>query len=211
MIQKSSRTGRPRAFEPEVALDSAMRRFWSQGFEATSLDDLEAATGLSRSSLYNTFGTKRELFEHALRRYLDTLEANLLDPLENGTEGLVDIELFIDRLGSQLDDPRFVAGCLLTNSLAEFGGRDASVVRHGNAYLERAGQAIHSALTRAAARGEIEAADVGSRSEVLVGLVLGINLIARSGLGKARLSALVTAVHAELDGWRAAGARPDNP
>lgn len=202
MIQKSFRTGRPLAFEPDTALDAVMRLFWARGYEGTSLDDLEAATHLSRSSLYNTFGTKRELFDRAVRRYLDIVDANLLGPLETGTEGVADVERFVDRLGSQLDDPRFVAGCLLTNSLAEFGGRDAAVVRHGQVYLERAGRAIHSALTRAAERGEIDEATVGSRSELLVGLVLGINLVARSGVGKVRLSALVTAVHAEIAGWR---------
>src|ERR687898_2761085 len=108
MIQKSARAGRPLAFEPGVALDAVMRLFWAQGFEATSLDDLEAATGLSRSSLYNTFGTKRELFERAMRQYLDLVDANLLDPLETGTEGLADLDRFVSRLGSQLDDPGFV-------------------------------------------------------------------------------------------------------
>jgi TetR/AcrR family transcriptional regulator, transcriptional repressor for nem operon len=205
MVQKSAsrtRTGRPLAFDPDGALDAAMRQFWAHGFEATSLEDLERATGLSRSSLYNTFGSKRVLFERAVDRYMAVLDHQLLDPLETGDAGLADLETFVDRLGSQLDEASVVAGCLLTNSLAEFGGRDRGVVRQGHAYLDRARRAIGTALARASDRGEIDAAANAARTELILGLVLGVNIVARSGVGKTDLDALVAAVHAEIGTWR---------
>jgi AcrR family transcriptional regulator len=78
VVQKSSdppvdaaprRRGRPRAFEPEAALIGAMDVFWAEGFAATSLDELSAATGLNRPSLYGAFGDKRALYLQAYRRY----------------------------------------------------------------------------------------------------------------------------------------------
>lgn len=63
------RRGRPRAFEPEVALAKAMDTFRDGGFAATSLDDLSEAMGINRPSLYGTFGDKRELFLKAYERY----------------------------------------------------------------------------------------------------------------------------------------------
>jgi TetR/AcrR family transcriptional regulator, copper-responsive repressor len=78
MVQKKARTarppalrprGRPRAYEPEVALHQAMDVFWKDGFAATSLDDLSAATGMNRPSLYSAFGDKRALYIQAYRRY----------------------------------------------------------------------------------------------------------------------------------------------
>ena len=200
MVQNSPRTGRPLEFEPAVALDAAMRLFWLKGYQRTSLEDLEESTGLSRSSLYNTFGSKRKLFEQALTWYLGVLDEQLLGPLESGSEGLADIRRFVDRLGSQLE-PGSIAGCLLTNSLAEFGGRDEQVVRQGHAYLDRARRAIGTALLRAASRGEIEAEVVGARTDLLLGLVLAINLIARSGIGSWDLDALVAAIQAEVSLW----------
>ena len=61
--------GRPRAFEPDVALGKAMNTFRDGGFAATSLDDLSEAMGINRPSLYGTFGDKRDLFLKAYERY----------------------------------------------------------------------------------------------------------------------------------------------
>ncbi len=77
MVQKDARMsaeparrrGRPRAFEPDTALTQAMDVFWQDGFAATSLDDLSAATGLNRPSLYGAFGDKRALYVQAYRQY----------------------------------------------------------------------------------------------------------------------------------------------
>src|SRR5271157_5714 len=63
------RRGRPRAFEPDAALARAMDVFWREGFAATSLDELSAATGLNRPSLYGAFGDKRALYIQAYRHY----------------------------------------------------------------------------------------------------------------------------------------------
>ena len=65
------RRGRPRAYEPDVALGKALDLFRKDGFAATSLDDLSAATGMNRPSLYGAFGDKRELFIKSYRRYRD--------------------------------------------------------------------------------------------------------------------------------------------
>jgi AcrR family transcriptional regulator len=69
------RRGRPRAYQPEVALGKALDLFRKDGFAATSLDDLSAATGMNRPSLYGAFGDKRELFIKSYRRYREDARA----------------------------------------------------------------------------------------------------------------------------------------
>jgi AcrR family transcriptional regulator len=86
MVQKAERNapkagprrrGRPRAFEPETALAQAMDVFWKDGFAATSLDDVSAATGLNRPSLYGAFGDKRALYVQAYQHYRTRANAAL--------------------------------------------------------------------------------------------------------------------------------------
>src|SRR5205809_7789855 len=75
----TKRRGRPRAYEPEVALGKALDLFRKGGFAATSLDDLSAATGMNRPSLYGAFGDKRELYIKSYQRYRDDARAAMLD------------------------------------------------------------------------------------------------------------------------------------
>src|SRR4030088_1282945 len=73
------RRGRPRAYQPEVALGKALDLFRRDGFTATSLDDLSAATGMNRPSLYGAFGDKRELYIKSYQRYRADARAAMSD------------------------------------------------------------------------------------------------------------------------------------
>ena len=77
------RRGRPRAYEPDVALAKALDLFRKDGFAATSLDDLSAATGMNRPSLYGAFGDKRELYIKSYQRYRDDARAAMIDIFRN--------------------------------------------------------------------------------------------------------------------------------
>jgi TetR/AcrR family transcriptional regulator, copper-responsive repressor len=73
------RRGRPRAYQPEIALGKALDLFRKDGFAATSLDDLSAATGMNRPSLYSAFGDKRELYIKSYQRYRADARAAMID------------------------------------------------------------------------------------------------------------------------------------
>jgi AcrR family transcriptional regulator len=73
------RRGRPRAYQPEIALGKALDLFRKDGFAATSLDDLSAATGMNRPSLYGAFGDKRELYLKSYARYRADARAVMVD------------------------------------------------------------------------------------------------------------------------------------
>jgi TetR/AcrR family transcriptional regulator, copper-responsive repressor len=78
-VSEPKRRGRPRAYQPEVALARALDLFRKEGFAATSLDDLSAATGMNRPSLYSAFGDKRELYIKAYARYRSDARAAMAD------------------------------------------------------------------------------------------------------------------------------------
>src|SRR4051812_33335881 len=73
------RRGRPRAYQPEIALGKALDLFRSEGFAATSLDQLSAATGMNRPSLYGAFGDKRELYIKSYQRYREDARAAMVE------------------------------------------------------------------------------------------------------------------------------------
>src|SRR3974390_3459283 len=76
--------GRPRAYDPDLALTRAMDVFWKDGLAGTSLDELSAATGMNRPSLYGAFGDKRELYIKAYQHYRDRSRAGMVALLGRG-------------------------------------------------------------------------------------------------------------------------------
>ncbi|WP_169736773.1 TetR/AcrR family transcriptional regulator [Pseudonocardia spinosispora] len=169
--------GRPPAFDRTAVLDTVMRMFWRHGYTAVSMPDVCAATGLSTSSLYNSFGTKLDLFVAALARYHDTvLEAFMLGPMARGEQGLDDVEAFLDRLGSTLD-ATVARGCLAVNTIAEFRDPPPSVAEHTARYRQLLRMSLRAALGRAAELGQIPPDSVDARTEALVPMVLAYNLL----------------------------------
>ena len=76
--------GRPRAYDPDTALNAALGAFWKSGFAATSLDDISAATGMNRPSLYGAFGDKKSLYRKALGKFSDEFLGGLEKALFGG-------------------------------------------------------------------------------------------------------------------------------
>ena len=95
------RRGRPRGYEPEVALAKALDLFRKDGFAGTSLDDLSAATGMNRPSLYGAFGDKRELYIKTYQRYRADAKAAMADifkvelPIRKRLQRIYDVALDI--------------------------------------------------------------------------------------------------------------------
>lgn len=116
-------------FDEDAVLDSILTVFWRQGYEATSLDNLVAATGVKKQSLYNSFGNKEAMFRKAYEHYLAKLE-DALDGATRSCDGtpLARIRAFMESFIGVATDPATPAGCLVTNSAVEFGYQQDSAV-----------------------------------------------------------------------------------
>lgn len=203
MTASQPSAGRPLAFLPDAALEAAMRLFWERGFEATSLQDLERRMGLGRSSFYNSFGSKRELFERVLAEYERRGERTFI-ALEDGRLGLADAHAFFANLTERLSATPRRPGCLMVNSIVEFGGTDPHVAGSGRRYFGRVEAALMAALRRAAKRGEIPPAGLEARARLLLAIAIALNVQARAGASHEELSALAKAARREMNGWRIA-------
>ena len=103
--------GRPRSFSEGAALDAAMRVFWEKGYEGSSLDDLTAAMGINRSSLYATFGDKEALFRRVMDRYAAGPLSFLSEALEQPSARAV-VEALLRGTVRFLADSTHPRGCL---------------------------------------------------------------------------------------------------
>ncbi len=131
--------GRPREFDTDQALESAMRQFWSKGYEATSLQNLLEVMDVSKSSFYETFGSKHELFEQCLTLYANTLVASLREELHQAKTGLSFIEKVLKGLVDEASAKGEKCGCLIVNTTNELAQRDkiiAKLVANGTKNLQ---------------------------------------------------------------------------
>src|SRR5580692_1486187 len=112
--------GRPRAFNTEKALDSAMQVFWRKGYLGTSLSDLTDAMGIERPSLYAAFGNKKSLFRKALERYFKGPSAYLHDALQEPTARAV-VERLFQAIVDLLTDPQTPTTCLWVHGALSCG------------------------------------------------------------------------------------------
>ncbi|KAB1656302.1 TetR/AcrR family transcriptional regulator [Pseudoclavibacter chungangensis] len=117
------------AFDRDEVVRSALEVFWRDGYAGASLPTLEGATGLSRSSIYNTFGSKRGLFDAAVQNYLDEVVRPRLRPLRSVTVDRAAILDYLDGLRAVFSRAVGPPGCLLVNAAATPLAADGDVAR----------------------------------------------------------------------------------
>jgi AcrR family transcriptional regulator len=191
--------GRPKSYEADSVVTAAGSAFWSQGYAQCSIDQLEAVTGLSRSSLYHGFGTKRDLFDAALEDYLLTITTPTLAPVEaEGPPFDVCVDLFRS-LAAGFRKRGAGRGCLMINSIAELGGREASFEKVASAYVDRLRAAFSNVLEGGVRRGVMDSRQATERAELLTSALLGAWLVVRVDAKAAAV--MCDAIANEAAGW----------
>jgi TetR/AcrR family transcriptional regulator, transcriptional repressor for nem operon len=147
---------RTKAFEPEEALEKAMRLFWRKGYESASVQDLVEATGVNRFSLYETFGDKHQLFLAAIDRYAKTRAAGKLEKLEAGKDAREAIREYFDDLVDELCSEDGRRGCFLLNCAVESAPHDAKVAKRVGAHFKRLERAFYEALRKSKSKSQPE-------------------------------------------------------
>ncbi|MGW0193044.1 TetR/AcrR family transcriptional regulator [Nonomuraea sp. NPDC003201] len=187
--------GRPKQFDPDVAVGHAMDVFWRKGYAATTPQDLVDALGIGKGSLYNAFGSKHALFEAALSRYRDSQAAALIEMLEEPGPVKDRLRRAL-RLLSEMDlaDPDR-RGCMAVNTAAELGQSDESAAQLVRRMFDRTEDAFRALVEEGRRTGEI-AADRDARAvgSLLLNTVVGMRLLARVADGPDRLTRVVDAV-----------------
>ena len=190
---------RTKEFDRDVVLDKAMRLFWRQGYEATSLRDLLVAMGIGRQSMYDTFGDKHALFLAALDRYAATVGAPLFAPLrEPGPVKPALRHVFAAAIDGSLDAS--CPGCLMVNATAELAPSDRDVARRAEANLWGGEELFRIALERGQESGEIDRRhDPRALALFLYNALQGLRVTAKATPDRQVLESIVDVTLSVLD------------
>lgn len=189
---------RPRAFHENPTLSRAMRVFWQQGYEGTSMRDLTRATGLNASSLYNTWGDKERLFERVLGHYVEGIVQRRIDTYLLDGDPIHGLRRFFETTFDYIDDDTPALACLLTNTAQELARRPDSVNRCLSEGMARVENAFRAALVRAADRLPA-GSDPDTLAAALAMGLQGLLVSSRVTPDKARLGALTDAILAPIE------------
>jgi TetR/AcrR family transcriptional repressor of nem operon len=191
---------RTRQFDERQVLIAAMLVFWEKGYEGTSIQDLEKAMGLKRTSIYNTFGNKRSLFERVVSCYRESVMGALFDAMDQAP----DIRTGVKRLLNAALDIHFnedyPGGCLVVLSVLESGQHD----EHSTAVLENTikelKQGLQARLTKAKRRGELAPdLDTGSTATTIATSMTGMMVLGKAHFRRSDLKKTINQVLQLLD------------
>lgn len=192
---------RPREFDEEAVLDSALRTFWENGYEGTSVEDLVQSTGLGRASLYGAFGDKEQLFERVLARYLQAAEGVLAitkDEALTAPEALD--RLMRGRLGETCGKKSSPKGCFLLLTGTAGDGPPAAREALG-ASMQQLEKLIAQVIRRGQANKQLaNTQDPVALARFLVVVMQGVSASARAGWGQERLGVVIDEALAHVVG-----------
>lgn len=183
---------RTKSFDIKQVLDKAVRIFWLQGYEATSIPMLEVQMGIKRQSLYDTFENKHNLFLSSLKHYHDHIIVRNFEKILIAPSPKKAIKNYFHQRVRDIGDPKVIDGCFVTNSLTELGLSDLEVKKQTKKTLEYMEHVFYKSIMRAQNLGEIDS----SKNAKLIATQLlnnaqGLFVMSKSGMSRKKLKALV--------------------
>jgi TetR/AcrR family transcriptional repressor of nem operon len=191
--------GRPRLFDLDDAVTSALNVFWERGYGATTPAQLLDAIGVGKGSFYNAFGTKHALFEQALRRYGDNRVASLPSRLAESGPVSQRIREYLERLAAPENEKALRRGCFAANTAAELGSRDPAAMNIVRRTFKRMESVLEATLVQGQKKGELDdGLDPKGVASMLLALLIGISVLAKVDSPAARGKRIAQAVGALL-------------
>jgi len=194
--------GRPRLFDEDAVLDELTALFWRKGYSQTSMADLVEASGVHKSSLYSTFGTKEELFAKILQRYLAGRMDMMSALVEQAGPGVDGIHAFLEMLRGDLVSGTGQWGCLLVNSSSELSGTAPGFEGFGATFRKALRERLRALIRQAEPEGAANERVSDQRTDLFMTFMLGLNLTVRGGADEDEIGRVIDAMQATVDTWR---------
>lgn len=182
-----------KCYDETEVLDSAMKAFWSNGYEATSLQDLVKATGINRGSIYNAFPGKRALFMRALEHYDRIYRIDHLNEIAEKHAPVEAIITVFKKAVTKPIDSDTPWGCLLVNTTLELSPHDPEVAEFVDQSLRGVEAFFYSRIEAAKQDKTIHAAlNSESTAKSLLSLFLGLRVLTRTNIRQSTIEAITS-------------------
>lgn len=168
---------RPREFDIDVALENAMQAFWSHGYESTSMADLMEAMDLQKGSIYKAFGDKHTLFIQAMERYLEDAHEFDKSMIEKAVTPKEALNSWFNKEMKRMCGQPLKRGCLMVNSLTEFGSQDEDVARLVKEHSSKTANLIAKTIEKGQSLGEFRN-DMSANDQAQLILVSLVGMLA---------------------------------
>ncbi|MGO4108965.1 TetR/AcrR family transcriptional regulator [Paenibacillus sp. YAF4_2] len=177
---------RSKEFEESAVLDKAMRLFWQQGYEKTSMTDLVEHMGIHRRSLYDTFGDKHQLFLKAMDRFDNKISISLAGGVKRSKTAVEALQFIFEfMIAGEEDSP---PGCLMVNSAVELAVRDADVDTKSIETFAAGEQLLKEIIEWGQRDGQFSTDyEAGELAEYLHNAWVGLRVMARTSVAKEKL------------------------
>lgn len=178
--KQTGRKGRPTLFDPQQVEEQVADLFWDQGYDGVSMSDITSATGLSKSSLYNSFGGKDALFKAALTRYhINTVQTGA-DWLaaDDGVDPMEKLDQLLQGPADDVHGQGDTRGCFLCNTASDGAGRAPDIDTLVGEGFARLDLGLRTLLQRYAPEAEPEAIQDAAR--LILTIYTGMRVRSRS-------------------------------
>lgn len=184
---------RPRSFDPDEALDLARDVFWEKGFQGTSLDDITAATGLAKPSLYAAFGDKNALFLKVLERYHARIVANAERIVNDGPSAREAVNRWLTGFVPFCSGVKGKRGCLSINTAADGAAVQKEVRKRIGDFNRKLEELLRNRL-RADRSQFSDGFDPEGTAHTIMAIYLGLMVLAKDAPDAARVRATLDQV-----------------
>lgn len=196
------RTGRPRSFDRDAALDAAIAVFWEHGYDVTSISLLSKALGIGGPSIYAAFGDKESLFLEALEKYLDTYAAFLRTALAEEVHAYAAVRRLLREAAASYTRPDRPQGCLLASATTNSAPQSAHIATRLRDLRAAGLTALEEKFAGAIRSGELPPTTDAHATAVFFAAVLqGMSAQARDGATRAEVEQIAEAA---LRAWPSA-------
>lgn len=183
--------GKPLSFDRDEVLAKAMELFWKKGYQNTGMSELLDHMGIQRQSFYNTFGSKEKIFLEAVTLYTRNLTREIAAVLNRPDNPIENVRQVLNILQDEVAGAD-ANGCMLGNSIAEFGLNHPQISALLKKNIERMMEAFTRAFTQAIEQGLLPATkDPSAMAKSLIAMIQGMALLSKLGYADEMLSGVM--------------------